>query len=147
MTLWAELDVESLQSGIIELEKKCKKFKIGRDTATFKAVEKAVTDFKDSIPLIVNLKNDAMKLRHWEKLMAVTGIKFEMNPKTLTLSNIFAMELNKYQSAVEETVNEAVQENKIEIALKEIEDHWGKTNLDLTKYLKDGVDRGYSLCG
>ncbi|GMH67856.1 hypothetical protein TrLO_g3024 [Triparma laevis f. longispina] len=146
-TLWAELDVEVLQNGIGELEKKCRKFnKVGKETATFKAVEDTVVQFKESIPLIVLLKNDAMKMRHWEKLMEVTGVKFEMNPKTLTLENIFAMELHHFQTAVEECVNEAVQENKIEISLKEIEDHWSKTELELKKYTKDGNDRGYILC-
>lgn len=145
-TLWGELDVEVLQEGILRLEKKCKKFdKTLKDTATFKNVEKCVMDFKESIPLIVNLKNDSMKPRHWVKLMEVTGVKFEMNPKTLTLQNIFAMELNNFQEDVEAVVNEAVQENKIELSLKEIEDHWGQTSLDLKKYTKDGNDRGYIL--
>ncbi|GMI47335.1 hypothetical protein TrCOL_g3071 [Triparma columacea] len=146
-TLWGELDVDVLQEGISALEKKCRKFnKEGKETATFKNLETCVLDFKESIPLIVNLKNDAMKLRHWEKLMEVTGVKFEMNPKTLTLQNIFAMELNQFQVEVDEIVNEAVQEHKIDISLQEIESHWSKTALELRKYLKDGNDRGYILC-
>jgi dynein heavy chain len=145
-TLWAELNVETLQEGITDLEKRCKKFnKELKERATFKKVEGVVLDFKESIPLIVNLKNDSMKPRHWETIMEFTGAKFEMNPKTLSLDNIFAMELNKFQSQVEEAVNEAVQENKIEIAIKEIETHWVKTNLELAKYTKDGSDRGFIL--
>ena len=96
ITLWGDLNTDLLESGITELEKKCKKFKIGKDTPTFKAVEGAVGNFKESIPLIINLKNDAMKVRHWEKLMEVTGVTFDMNPKTLTLENIFAMELSNF---------------------------------------------------
>ena len=34
-----------------------------------------------------------MKDRHWQKLMETTGVKFEMNPQTVTLANNFAMEL------------------------------------------------------
>jgi len=146
ITLWGDLNTDLLESGITELEKKCKKFKIGKDTPTFKAVEGAVGNFKESIPLIINLKNDAMKVRHWEKLMEVTGVTFDMNPKTLTLENIFAMELSNFQALVEAIINEAVQESKIEVAIQEIEVYWSKESLELRKYTKDGVDRGYILC-
>jgi Dynein heavy chain, N-terminal region 2 len=74
---------------------------------------------QDSIPLIVNLKNDAMKPRHWAKLMEATGVKFDAASfKSLTLANIFAMELHKYSSDVDEIVNAAVQEQKIETEVR-----------------------------
>jgi dynein heavy chain, axonemal len=56
-----------------------------------------------------------MKPRHWAKLMEATGVKFDAASfKSLTLANIFAMELHKYSSDVDEIVNAAVQEQKIE---------------------------------
>ena len=45
--------------------------------------------------MVVNLKNDAMKTRHWQKLMDLTSVAFDTTLKTLTLSNIFSMELHK----------------------------------------------------
>jgi Dynein heavy chain, N-terminal region 2 len=82
------------------------------------------TTVQDSIPLIVNLKNDAMKPRHWAKLMEATGVKFDAASfKSLTLANIFAMELHKYSSDVDEIVNAAVQEQKIETEVSVTTDH------------------------
>jgi hypothetical protein len=47
--------------------------------------------------------------------MEATGVKFDAASfKSLTLANIFAMELHKYSSDVDEIVNAAVQEQKIE---------------------------------
>ena len=59
----------------------------------FKAVEEVVVQFKDGIPLISLLKNEAMKPRHWKKLSDVTNISFDANSTTFTLRSIFDMKL------------------------------------------------------
>ena len=65
-TLWGELDVKSLQDGCEAIEKKCKKFPEElRSVPVFKDVATTIAVFKDSLPLIVSLKNDAMQPRHW----------------------------------------------------------------------------------
>lgn len=46
---------------------------------------------------MVNLKNEAMRERHWNRLMEKTGQVFDMHPDRFTLANMFAMELHKYQ--------------------------------------------------
>lgn len=70
-TPWGDLDVASLQRGVEILEKKARKEKQFKEHPTFRAVEGRIFNFKDSIPLIVNLKNEAMKPRHWQKLIEV----------------------------------------------------------------------------
>jgi hypothetical protein len=66
-----------------------------KENSTYKSVEARIYNFKDSLPLIVRLKNDAMAKRHWQKLMDVTGVRFDVNSSTVTLGNIFAMELHR----------------------------------------------------
>ncbi|KAJ0394425.1 hypothetical protein P43SY_010922 [Pythium insidiosum] len=144
--LWAELDVPSMNRGIDELEKKCRKFpKELKAMSTFQEVEKQILAFKDSIPLIQSLKNDAMKPRHWEELMAVTKVRFEMNLKTFTLANLFAMKLHRFSNEIGEIVNAAMQEQKIEQEILKVEDAWAKNVLELVKYRKNGQDRGWVL--
>lgn len=46
---------------------------------------------------MVNLKDEAMRERHWNMLMTKTGQVFDMHPDRFTLDNMFAMELHKYQ--------------------------------------------------
>ncbi|CAM9109021.1 unnamed protein product [Choristocarpus tenellus] len=145
-TPWADLDVGSLQRGVEDLEKKARKEKQFKEHPTFRAVETRIFNFKDSIPLITNLKNDAMKPRHWEKLIEMTGVKFDAsNFKSLTLGNIFQMELHRFTADIDEIVNESVQELKIENEIRKIEATWRKTELVLAKYTKNGVDRSYVL--
>jgi len=97
------------------------------------------------LPLVVALKNDSMKARHWLKLMDVTGIQFDVSLKGLSLGNIFSMDLAKYASQVEEIINEANQESKIENELAKVEAAWRNNILVLIKYKKDGQDRGWIL--
>lgn len=52
--------------------------------------------------------------RHWRDLISRTGQKFEMNPETFTLKNVFAMELHRFQDVIGEIVNAAVKEMAIE---------------------------------
>ena len=116
-----------------------------KDLPTFKLVENKLFNFKESLPLVVNLKYDAMKPRHWQQLVEVTGVSFDTTLKTLTLSNIFAMDLHKYSVAVEDIINEAVQEGKIESELAKIDISWREHSLTVVKYKKDGQERGFVL--
>ena len=128
------------------MEKLAKKFpKDLRELSTFKLVEARLVNFKESLPLVVNLKYDAMKPRHWQQLMDVTGVTFDVSLKTLTLSNIFAMDLHRFSSSVEDIINEAVQEGKIESELAKIDVSWRENSLVVVKYKKDGQERGYVL--
>lgn len=53
--------------------------------------------FKLSVPLMAKLQNDSLRHRHWEHLMKKTGHCFSTNPKEFRLSDMFAMNLYKYQ--------------------------------------------------
>jgi len=77
--------------------------------------------------------------------MDVTGVTFDVTLKSLTLSNIFSMELHKFSALIEDIINEAVQEAKIENELAKIDAAWRNNSLVVIKYKKDGVDRGFIL--
>ena len=61
-TSWGELDVEVLKEGVDKAEKEIKKLpKELKELSKYKAYELVVVSFKESLPVIVNLKNDAVK--------------------------------------------------------------------------------------
>uniref|UniRef100_A0A7S2K9S5 AAA+ ATPase domain-containing protein n=1 Tax=Leptocylindrus danicus TaxID=163516 RepID=A0A7S2K9S5_9STRA len=142
---WNDLEIEGLQEGITELEKRCRKFEIGRSTYTFKAVEECISKFKASIPLIVSLKTDSMKYHHWEKLASLTGgLKIEQL-SMLTLGDVFDMGLGNFSNEVTATVNSANQEAKIQASIQEIETHWKNTTLETKAITKENIVTGYIL--
>lgn len=56
--------------------------------------------FKNTVPLMVSLKNEALRQRHWQQLMEKTGRYFDMAPDRFTLDNMFSMQLHKYQVCI-----------------------------------------------
>ena len=106
--------------------------------------------------------------------MAKTGQKFDINPETFTLQNVFAMELHRFQETIAEIVTCATKELGIEKVfmrfyvqikehicffqeknkifnssfiqgVKEVEDTWGNMKFNVQKYTKGTSDRGFIL--
>ena len=84
----------------------------------YTGLEDRLKGFRDALPLIVDLKHEAMRDRHWHKLMQQTGIEFDMNPDTFTLAKIFAMDLSRFVDDIAEILNTAIKEAAIEKGIK-----------------------------
>lgn len=111
------MDADLLQKSVDKLFNTMKRKlqnKYSSEHPVYKKLLESITSFKNSIPLIILLKNPSVTDRHWEKLMNLTGTKFESSIKTMTLAQVFEMKLERFQEAVEEIVNEAIQEFKNE---------------------------------
>ena len=146
-TLWVELNMVKLNEGADDLVKRYTRLSksVVPKRSVLDAVGVVVNSFRDALPLIQQLKNPAMKDRHWKDLMNVTGVKFEMNLATFKLRNLFEMELSRFADEVNKTCYKAVQELKIENSIKSVNNHWKKVSFEVAKYKKDGVDRGWLL--
>ena len=146
-TLWSQLNIKSLLEGATFLDKKATKLKktIQPTRSILEAVVNAVGAFKDSLPLIEQLKNPAMKPRHWNELMKLTGVKFNMDPKTFKLRNIFAMNLARFGDEVSKIAYKAGQELKIETQVATLKKYWKSCEFTVRAYTKDGVARGFVL--
>ncbi|KAM5191717.1 dynein axonemal heavy chain 10 [Mantella aurantiaca] len=145
-TLWANLNVQILQDGIDGFLKIFRKLsKEIRSLPVAFYLESKMKEFKDSIPLLLDLKNEALRDRHWKELISKTGTNFEMNPDTFTLENMFAMELHKYADVISDIVASAAKELSIEKGVKEIVDTWENMKFTVQRYIKGTQDRGNIL--
>ncbi|KAG9351776.1 hypothetical protein JZ751_023027 [Albula glossodonta] len=145
-TLWANLDIHLLQEGIEGFIKTLRK--LPKDVRTLPVaffLEGRMKEFKDSLPLLVDLKDEALRERHWKELMERTGTSFEMNPETFTLENMFAMELHKYGNVIGDIVTSAVKELSIEKGVKEVVDTWENMRFSVQRYFKGTQERGSIL--
>eukprot|EP00924_Labyrinthula_sp_SR-Ha-C_P003608 maker-scaffold_3-augustus-gene-0.0-mRNA-1 protein AED:0.02 eAED:0.02 QI:0/0/0/1/0.5/0/3/0/4475 len=144
-TLWTELEISVLRSGAEEVEKLMRKSsKEIKAFRIFHSVEEAILKFKESVPLLEKLKTDALKSRHWESLQRVTKVSFKFD-KNFTLAKLFEMKLSRFEEEINEIVNEAVQEAKIEKQLSELAVFWEDKNFNLSVYKKDGIAKGYVI--
>nr|XP_061803884.1 dynein axonemal heavy chain 10-like [Nerophis lumbriciformis] len=136
-TLWADLNIQLLQEGVEGFIKDLKKLpKDVRSLPMAIILEGRLKQFRDSLPLLLDLKNEALRERHWKELMDRTGTSFEMNPSTFTLENMFAMELHKYADVIGEIVTSASKELGIEKGVKEVVETWGNMNFIIIPYSK-----------
>ncbi|KAJ7419933.1 Dynein heavy chain 10, axonemal [Willisornis vidua] len=145
-TLWINLNVQLLQEGIEEFLKALRKLpKPVRTMAVAVQLETRMKAFRDSIPLLLDLKNEALRERHWQDLMERTGTRFEMKTETFTLENMFAMELHRHADVISEIVGTAVKELSIEKGMKEIIETWEQMKFTVQTYIKGTENRGFIL--
>jgi dynein heavy chain len=71
-------------------------------------------EFRESLPLMLDLKNEALRERHWRTLMKETGIEFDMNSESFTLENLFQMNLQRFNDVIQNIVTSATKELQIE---------------------------------
>eukprot|EP00069_Balaena_mysticetus_P013367 bmy_01484T0 len=144
-TLWINLNVQFLQEGIESFLRSLRKLpRQVRNLSVAYHLEAKMKAFKDSIPLLLDLKHEALRDRHWKELMEKTGVMFEMT-ETFTLENMFAMELHTHTDVLNEIVTSAIKEIAIEKAVKEILDTWENMKFTVVKYYKGTQERGYIL--
>jgi dynein heavy chain len=106
-TLWVKLDAEQLQKVFDKLFNTLKR-KLSQKysgNVVYNQLYEKILAFKNSIPLIIQLKNGSITDRHWEKLLRQTGNVFEVSIKTMTLDQVFSLNLQKYEEIVFEIVN------------------------------------------
>ncbi|KAI5616269.1 dynein heavy chain 10, axonemal [Silurus asotus] len=145
-TLWVNLNIQLLQDGVEGFIKNLRKLpKNTRSLPVAFFLDSHLKEFKESVPLLLDLKNEALRERHWNELMEQTGTSFEMNPDTFTLENMFAMELHKYSSVIGDIVTAAVKELGIEKGVKEVVDMWENMKFTVQRYFKGTQERGSIL--
>ncbi|KAM3960300.1 LOW QUALITY PROTEIN: dynein heavy chain at 89D [Aphomia sociella] len=145
-TLWVNLNPQALVDGIEQFFKEYRKLpKVARLTNTGLMLDLKMKQFKAVVPLMVSLKNEAMRERHWKELMTKTNQDFDMSPDRFTLENMFAMELHKYQEVAEEIVNHAIKELAIERGVRDVQETWASISFSVARHFNRGEDRGYTL--
>ena len=73
--LWADLDIATMVTGTDEVAKKLRGLTALKNLPVYEAVESEIQGFKNSLPMMRDLKNDALRKRHWDQLMTVTGVQ------------------------------------------------------------------------
>ncbi|OXB64089.1 hypothetical protein ASZ78_002019 [Callipepla squamata] len=145
-TLWINLNVQFLQEGIEGFLKAFRKLpKQVRSMPAAYHLETKMKAFRDSIPLLLDLKNEALRERHWQDLMERIGTRFEMTTETFTLANMFAMELHRHSDIINEIVGTAVKELNIEKVMKEIAETWEHLKFTVQMYFRGTEKRGFIL--
>ena len=103
------------------------------------AIKSRIDQFKRTMPLIQDLKNDAMRERHWTQIKSEVQKPFEHAGDTFTLEKIINLGLDQFSEQISEISAAASKELSIEQILKDIADVWEGLSLDIAAY----KDRGH----
>jgi len=80
-TLWVNLNPQQLIEGMEHFIRKFQQLpKTIKNMDVGHALKTNMKNFKNSVPLFIELKNEAMRERHWQELMRRTGQYFDMDP-------------------------------------------------------------------
>ena len=115
------LDInKSLQNQLKTLPKEIRFFK------GYNVIVDKVKNMGTVLPLVQSLHSEFMEDRHWDELKVLTGKQFDHKSMSFTFDDILGLHLYRYEANVNEIVDVAFKEAKIEKRLKKIEADWNK---------------------
>jgi dynein heavy chain, axonemal len=76
------------------------------------------------MPLILELRDDAMRERHWKELRFEVKDDFDEQSEDFTLEKVFCLNLLMHQEKINEMADNAKKQLKIETALEKIRFSW-----------------------
>ncbi|EDO28558.1 predicted protein, partial [Nematostella vectensis] len=103
-----------------------------RQYASFEFVQKTIKTYLKMNMLIVELKSEALKERHWKTLMRRLHVNWVLTD--LTLGQVWDVDLQKNEAVVKDTILVAQGEMALEEFLKQVRDVWHSFELDLVNY-------------
>ena len=128
----------AFQKRIIKVQKDIKA--TGAPGNQYKVVD-ALKDRTDAIkklmPLIMDLRNEAMRDRHWKQLMDEVGKTFDPTSSDFTLQLVLDLGLEHHQELISNLSTAAGKELAIEEALVRIAAAWDELTMDLADYKGD----------
>ncbi|XP_045081518.1 dynein axonemal heavy chain 2 isoform X2 [Coregonus clupeaformis] len=100
-----------------------------------------IDQFKRTIPLISDLRNPAMRDRHWKQICHEVQRSFDHTSPEFTLEKIVALGLEQHADKISEISGAASKELSIEQSLEGISMTWEETSLDIAPYKDKGHHR------
>ncbi|XP_065644391.1 dynein axonemal heavy chain 2 isoform X2 [Hydra vulgaris] len=91
-----------------------------------------------TMPLIRDLKNDAIRERHWDQIKTAMQKHFDHQDDDFTLEKIIILGLDQFAEQINEISASASKELLIEKTLKDISNVWEIMNLDIVPYKERG---------
>ncbi|XP_075307002.1 dynein axonemal heavy chain 2 [Odontesthes bonariensis] len=100
--------------------------------------KRKVDQLKQMIPLIADLRNPALRDRHWKQICEELQSSFEPTSAEFTLEKIITLGLDDYAEKISEISGAASKELSIEQGLNNITQTWEETFLDIEPYKNEG---------
>ncbi|XP_045920170.1 dynein axonemal heavy chain 2 isoform X2 [Micropterus dolomieu] len=138
---FSTLRTESMESAAQDMFKKLHKLQRELKDKAWGIVDfskNKIDQFKRIVPLIADLRNPAMRERHWKQICKELQCSFDQTSAEFTLEKIISLGLDKYADKICEISGAASKELSIEQGLEDITKTWEETFLDIAPYKDEG---------
>jgi len=123
-----DTEAESYQKQLNKLGRAVRQWKV------WQSLYKIIQRFRQTMPLITNLRSPAMRDRHWEQLRDEIQQSFDPYSEEFTLDKVFQLQLHLHADIIANLALIASRELTIETNLAEIARIWKTQPLDITSY-------------
>ena len=103
-----------------------------RQYASYDYVKRLIQSYTKANMLIIELKSDALKERHWKQLTKQLKVRWILSE--LTLGQVWDIDLHQNESIVRDVILVAQGEMALEEFLKQVREAWQNYELDLVNY-------------
>ncbi|XP_049338447.1 dynein axonemal heavy chain 2 [Astyanax mexicanus] len=138
---FASLQTENMESTAQTMYKNLNKLSRELKDKQWEIVEfskNRIEQFKRTIPMILDLRDPAMRDRHWNQIKQEMQRSFDHNSAEFTLEKIVALGLEQHAERICEISGAARKELSIEQSLEGIAKTWEETSLDIAPYKDKG---------
>uniref|UniRef100_A0A2K5ICV1 Dynein axonemal heavy chain 2 n=1 Tax=Colobus angolensis palliatus TaxID=336983 RepID=A0A2K5ICV1_COLAP len=140
LTLQTET-METMAHGLFRrLARLAKEYK-DRNWEIVETTRSKIEQFKRTMPLISDLRNPALRERHWDQVRDEIQREFDQESESFTLEQIVALGMDQHVEKIGEISASATKELAIEVALQNIAKTWDVTQLDIVPYKDKGHHR------
>ncbi|XP_028285542.1 dynein heavy chain 2, axonemal [Parambassis ranga] len=138
---FASLQMESMETKAHDLFKRLHKLQQDlkdREWNILDFSKKTIEQFKQIIAVIADLRNPAMRDRHWSQICMKVDSSFDPTSAEFTLEKIMSLGLDRCADFICEISGAASKELSIEQGLEGITKTWEEMHLDITRYKDKG---------
>jgi len=140
-----DLELEAMDDCAIDFQQRYMGFdRDVREWQVYNFMKTDIEKFRKTIPIIMDLRDDAMRERHWKELRYEVKVDFDETSDEFNLEKIFSLNLLNHEEKISELAENARKQLKIEIALKEIRYSWEEdpvTDIDIDKQKSKAGDQ------
>ncbi|KAL0969613.1 hypothetical protein UPYG_G00229830 [Umbra pygmaea] len=130
---WVSVQPRKLRQSLDGLLNQLKNFPARlRQYASYEYVQRLLKGYMKVNMLVIELKSEALKDRHWKQLMKRLHVNWVLSE--LTLGQIWDVDLQKNEMVVKDVLLVAQGEMALEEFLKQIREVWNAYELDLINY-------------
>ncbi|XP_063040383.1 cytoplasmic dynein 1 heavy chain 1 isoform X1 [Engraulis encrasicolus] len=130
---WVSVQPRKLRQNLDALLNQLKNFPARlRQYASYEFVQRLLKGYMKVNMLVIELKSEALKDRHWKQLMKRLHVNWVTSE--LTLGQVWDVDLQKNEMVVKDVLLVAQGEMALEEFLKQIREVWNSYELDLVNY-------------